>query len=455
MKRKTFGRKLFALVLPMALQNLFSALVSASDALMLGLLDQSSLSAVSLAGQVSFVLSLFHTAIIIGATVLAAQYWGKADKDAVEQVEGIALRVSMLISAVFFLLALFVPQGLMRLFTKEADLIELGAPYLRIVSWSYLFVGWTQIVLCIMKNTGRTLRSTVYGSAALVLNIILNAIFIFGLLGFPAMGIAGAALATTISRLAELLLTLLENCRKGTVRVRLLPIIRPDRALQRQFWKHTTPVLANELVWGVGFTMTSVIMGHLGSDAVAANAIAQVVKNVVSCVCIGIGTGSGIIVGNALGAGELEQAKAYGARLCRIAVIAGAISGGVLLCASPLIMGFATNLNDTARGYLTFMLMVCSYYMIGKSVNSTVIAGIFCAGGDTRFGLKCDTVTMWCIIVPVGLLAAFVLKWPVPVVYFLLNLDEFVKLPAVWRHYHRYRWVKNLTNETQEAESNG
>lgn len=455
MKKESFGRKLFALVLPMALQNLFSALVSASDALMLGFLDQPSLSAVSLAGQVSFVMSLFHMAFIIGATVLAAQYWGKGDTDAVEQVEGIALRVSMLVSTVFFLLALLVPQGLMRLFTQETELIELGAPYLRIVSWSYLFVGWTQIVLCIMKNTGRTLRSTVYGSTALVLNILLNAVFIFGLLGFPAMGIRGAALATTLSRAVELALTLMENRRKGTVRVRLQPIIQPDRALRRQFWKHTTPVLANELVWGVGFTMTSVIMGHLGSDAVAANAIAQVVKSVVSCVCIGIGTGSGIIVGNALGAGELEQAKAYGSRLCKIAVIAGAISGGVLLCASPLIMGFATNLTDTARGYLQFMLVVCSYYMIGKSVNSTVIAGIFCAGGDTRFGLKCDTITMWCIIVPIGLLAAFVLKWPIPVVYFLLNLDEFVKLPAVWRHYHRYGWVKNLTNETQEAAING
>lgn len=454
MKKESFGRKLFALVLPMAVQNLFSSLVSASDALMLGFLDQMSLSAVSLAGQISFVMSLFHMAFIIGATVLAAQYWGKGDPEAVEQVEGITLRASMLISTVFFLLALLVPQGLMHLFTQETALIELGAPYLRLVSWSYLFTGWTQVVLCIMKNTGRTLRSTVYGSTALVLNIVLNAIFIFGLPGFPSMGIRGAALATTLSRLAELTLTLLENCRNGTVRVRLQPILRPDSALRKQFWKHTTPVLANELVWGVGFTMTSVIMGHLGSDAVAANAIAQVVKSVVSCVCVGIGAGSGIIVGNALGAGRLEQARADGSKLSKIAVIAGAISGGVLLCASPLIMRFAGSLTDPARGYLQFMLVVCSYYMIGKSVNSTVIAGIFCSGGDTRFGLKCDAVTMWGIIVPIGLLAAFVLKWPVPVVYFLLNLDEFVKLPAVWRHYHRYGWVKNLTNETQEASGN-
>ena len=452
-EKKEFYRKLFALVLPLALQNLMTALVSASDALMLGLLDQSSLSSVSLATQVQFVLNLFYAALTIGATVLAAQYWGKGDKEAVERVLAIALKGSMAVSLVFFLAAFFCPQFLMRIFTDDPELIRLGLPYLRIVSWSYLFMGVSQIYLCIMKNSGRTMRSTAYGSSAVVLNLLLNTLLIFGLLGFPKMEIAGAALATTVSRAVELGLVLLENRKKDQVRIRMKYLREGSPVLRKDFVRYTSPVMANELVWGCGFTMFSVIMGHLGSDAVAANSIANIVKNIIACMCLGIGTGSGILVGNELGRGALDRAREYGGRLCRIAVAAGAVSGAVLLVCSPLVQLLAVSLSEQAHEYLRVMLMICAYYMVGKAVNSTVVAGIFCAGGDTKFGLLCDAVTMWVIIVPVGMLAAFVWKLPVLTVYFLLNLDEFVKLPAVYRHYKKYLWVRNLTKESGEQDS--
>ena len=442
-EKNTFYKKLFSLVLPIAVQNFMSALVSASDALMLGFLDQTSLSAVSLATQVSFVLNLFFTALTIGATVLAAQYWGKEDRQSVEEVLCITLKLSLLISLLFFLAAFFFPQLLMKIFTNDLLLQEAGIPYLRIVSWSYLFMGFTQIYLCIMKNSGRTARSTFYGSCSMILNLLFNAIFIFGFAGFPGMGIAGAALATTLARGIELLLTLLENAKPNVVRVRWKNF--HASRLKQDYYHYTLPVLANELVWGCGFTMFSVIMGHLGSDATAANSVASIVKNLIACVCLGISTGSGILVGNELGSGNLETAKKYGGLLCRISLLTGAISGFLILLLSPLILSFTTSLSEEAHAYLKVMLFVCSYYMIGKAINSTVVAGIFCAGGDTKFGFLCDTVTMWVIIIPIGLIAAFVLKLPVLVVYFLLNLDEFVKLPAVYRHYKKYNWVKNLT----------
>lgn len=442
---KTFYRKLFSLVLPIAFQNLMTALVSASDAWMLGMLEQNSLSAVSLAGQVQFVLNLFYAALTIGATILAAQYWGKGDRKAVEKILAITLKISMAISFVFFLAAVMVPRVLMRIFTNEEELVRLGIPYLRIVSWSYLCMGFSQIYLCIMKNSGRTSKSTVYGSAAVVVNIILNAVFIFGLLGMPRMEIRGAALATVISRGIELFLVLWENRKKDQVRLCWKYLKSDDKNLRMDFYRYTSPVLANELVWGCGFTMFSVIMGHLGSDAVAANSIANIVKNIIACVCLGIGSGSSIIVGNELGNGQLEKAKEYGGKLCRMSLLAGALSGLLLLALSPLIVRYCGSFTEQAQWYLRCMLGICSYYMIGKSVNSTVVAGIFCAGGDTRFGLKCDFVTMWIVIVPIGFLAAFVWKLPVIAVYFLLNMDEIIKLPAVYRHYKRYRWIRNLT----------
>ena len=444
-EKRIFYRKLWGLVFPIAIQNLMTALVSASDAFMLGFVSQTSLSAVSLATQIQFVHNLFMLALTIGATTLAAQYWGKGDTDSVEEILAIVLKISMAVSVVFFIAAMFFSGFLMRIFTNDIKLIQAGIPYLRIVSVSYLFMGFSQIYLCIMKNSGRTAKSTIYGSVAVVINIGFNVIFIFGLAGFPAMGIAGAALATTVSRALELLLTIYENMHRSLVCVRLKYIRNSSKKLKKDFWHYTTPVLGNELVWGCGFTMFSVIMGHLGSVAVAANSVANILKNIIACVCNGIGIGAGIIVGNELGKGEMERAREYGNRLFKLAVFAGAVSGLILLAVSPVLRIFTGSLSAQAHSYLKNMMYICTYYMIGKSVNATVIAGVFCAGGDTKFGLKCDAVTMWVILIPIGMITAFVLKLPIMVVYFIISMDEIIKLPAVYRHYKKYNWVRNLT----------
>lgn len=444
-EKRIFYRKLWGLVFPIAIQNLMTALVSASDAFILGFVSQTSLSAVSLATQIQFVHNLFMLALTIGATTLAAQYWGKGDTDSVEEILAIVLKISMAVSVVFFIAAMFFSGFLMRIFTNDIRLIQAGIPYLRIVSVSYLFMGFSQIYLCIMKNSGRTAKSTIYGSVAVVINIGFNVIFIFGLAGFPAMGIAGAALATTVSRALELLLTIYENMHRSLVCVRLKYIRNSSKKLKKDFWHYTTPVLGNELVWGCGFTMFSVIMGHLGSDAVAANSVANILKNIIACVCNGIGIGAGIIVGNELGKGEMERATEYGNRLFKLAVFAGAVSGLILLAVSPVLRIFTGSLSAQAHSYLKNMMYICTYYMIGKSVNATVIAGVFCAGGDTKFGLKCDAVTMWVILIPIGMITAFVLKLPIMVVYFIISMDEIIKLPAVYRHYKKYNWVRNLT----------
>lgn len=444
-EKRIFYRKLWGLVFPIAIQNLMTALVSASDAFMLGFVSQTSLSAVSLATQIQFVHNLFMLALTIGATTLAAQYWGKGDTDSVEEILAIVLKISMAVSVVFFIAAMFFSGFLMRIFTNDIRLIQAGIPYLRIVSVSYLFMGFSQIYLCIMKNSGRTAKSTIYGSVEVVINIGFNVIFIFGLAGFPAMGIAGAALATTVSRALELLLTIYENMHRSLVCVRLKYIRNSSKKLKKDFWHYTTPVLGNELVWGCGFTMFSVIMGHLGSDAVAANSVANILKNIIACVCNGIGIGAGIIVGNELGKGEMERATEYGNRLFKLAVFAGAVSGLILLAVSPVLRIFTGSLSAQAHSYLKNMMYICTYYMIGKSVNATVIAGVFCAGGDTKFGLKCDAVTMWVILIPIGMITAFVLKLPIMVVYFIISMDEIIKLPAVYRHYKKYNWVRNLT----------
>lgn len=447
MENEKIYSKFIKIVIPIAAQNLLTSLVSASDALMLGRLNQSSLSAVSLATQVSFVISLFYMALTIGTTILSAQYWGNKDTDKVEDILSIALRYSCIISIIFWLASLLFPQWLMRIFTNDSTLIMLGLSYLRIVSGSYLCMGVTQIYLCIMKNTERTLKSTIYSTISLIINLILNAVLIYGLFGFPEMGIKGAALATLVSKAIELVLVLYENSKKDIVKMRISKFFHWNTRLNHDFIHYTTPVLANSLAWGCGITMFSVIMGHLGNDAVAANSIANIIKNIVACVCMGIGAGSGIIVGNILGLGELEKAKKIGGSLCKLSIIAEIISGLLILAISPFIISMSPSLSMDAKKYLQIMLFVCSYYIIGKSINSTVISGIFCAGGDTKFGLYVDTVTMWIIVIPFGIFTAFIWKLPVIWVYILLNVDEIIKLPAVYIYYKKYKWVKKIVKE--------
>lgn len=447
-KDRAFPKKLITLVLPIAFQQFMLALVSASDALMLGMLRQDALSAVSLAGQLTFVENLFFAAMTIGLSMLAAQYWGKGDNASVEKIFAYVMKITALVSFLFFIACLFFPNALMSIFTNDSSLIDAGAIYLRTVSLSFFLTGISQIFLCTLKNTGKASKSSLISCVSVIVNIVLNAVFIFGLFGFPKLEIAGAALATVIARIIEVVWCIAETVKKESVKLRMSYIIHGSKFLRRNFWKYTAPVLGNEIVWGIGFTMYSVIMGHLGTDAVAANSVANIVKNLVACFCLGLGSGSGIIVGNELGAGKLEKAKAYGQRLCKLSIICGVASGLFLLAVSPLIIS-VTDLSETASGYLKQMLVICSYYMIGKSVNGTTIAGIFCAGGDSKFGFICDTITMWCITVPLGFIAAFVLKASVIAVYFIISLDEIVKLPAVYRHYKKYKWVKDLTAKTE------
>ena len=447
-EKKVFNSKLKALVLPMAFQQLMTALVGVSDAVMVGFLSQDALSAVSLAGQVQFVYSLFLFGVMQGVSILAAQYWGKGDKTAVEKVLGIGLKASVLISLPFTLGAIFCPELLMKAFASEQILIDYGAEYLRVVGITYFLLSISQIYLCIMKNCGMASKCAAVSGTSVVVNIVLNAVFIFGL----DMGITGAALATVISKIVELVWTMAIMLKNNSVKTRRSYLLCGDKKLKADFWKYTLPILGNEIVWGVGFTMYSVIMGHLGSDAAAANSIANIVKNLAICFCTGVSNASGVMTGSLLGQGQLDKAKEYGSRLVKIAIFSGVISGAVILCVIPFVSLFGT-LTDTAQEYLRTMLVVCSYYVIGKSINMTVISGILPSGGDSKFGFICDAVTMWAVVVPIGLVCAFVLDLPVTLVYIIINVDEIIKLPAVYLNYRKYRWVKNLTNTNKDEGS--
>ena len=445
-KDTSFRKKLISLILPMTLQNLVFALVPISDAVMLLFLSQEAMTSVSLSAQVPFVLSLFIYSITAGGSILAAQYWGKGDSEFIEKIFGYMFVLELPIMAVFFLCSMFMPEGVIRIFTDVPELIEGAIPYLRYASFSYIFMSLIMTYETILKNVGLVKQCTAASVVTVFLNIVLNAVFIFGLCGAPEMGISGAALATTISNLTGFLLCLFFDIKYTKFRLRLKNIIHIDKDLRKRFSKYTVPYTLNQLLWGYGFTMITVILGHLGTDVASANSIAAVVKDLVSCLSYAIASGSVIVIGNELGAGRLDKAKEYGDRLFKIGIISGTILGLAAAASAPVILAF-TNMTDTAEHYLFIMLMMCSYYILGRAINSILIGGIFSAGGDTKFGFICDTLTMWAFIVPLGFLSAFVLDLPVMVVYFILNLDEIIKIPAVIIHYRKYKWVRNIIEE--------
>lgn len=443
---KMFCRKLFQLTVPIALQSLMLASVAAADAVMLGSTDQNSMSAVSLATQIQFVQNMLLSAAVSATGILGAQYWGKGDRKSVNDIFRISLRCCGIFSLIFFLGCMLFPQYLMTIFTNEEALIVIGSRYLRIAGWSYLLTGISQCYLAIMKVSEHAAKTAMISSGAVILNILLNGVLIFGLFGLPAMGVQGAALATLIARIVELVWCLICSKKDDYISPDWSRITKTDKLLGKDFRKCALPLLGGGLFWGVGFTSYTAFMGHMGVDAAASNSVAAVVRDLICCLCNGIAAGGGILVGNQLGAGNLERGKLYGDRLTKIAFVCGVLSTVVMLLVTPFVIHFV-KLTDQAERYLVGMMVIMAVYMIGRAVNTIVINGIFAAGGDTVYDMYSLAVCMWGIAIPLAALGTFVFHWPVLVVYACTCLDEVGKIPWVMVHYKKYIWVKDLTRE--------
>ena len=448
--RKEFYGKLKKLTLPIAFQSLMLASVAAGDALMLGRVAQDQMTAVSLATQIQFVQNMFIMSVTAAGSILGAQYWGKGDRAALQKLFNLMLRWSGLISFLFFAACEVVPEALMHLFSHDDPIIAIGSGYLRIAGFSYLMTGISQCYLTTMKVTDHVNPCAWISSGAVVLNILLNAVFIFGLLGMPEMEARGAALATTLARAAELALCVAFSAGEKYIRPAWNRLFERQRELALDFRKQCLPLLGGGLFWGVGFTSYTAIIGHMGSDAAAANSVAAVVRDLICCVCNGVGSAAGIMVGNELGAGNLEKGKAYGIKLKNISFVIGFASTAAVLALTPLVTRLVI-LTEEAQSFLTGMMIIMAVYMIGRCVNTVTINGVLDGGGDTVFDMYSLAVCMWGIAIPLALLGAFVLHWPVLLVYACTCLDEVGKIPWVMYRFRKYKWVKNLTRSAGES----
>lgn len=445
-EKREFYKELFSLAIPIGLQNLLIALIGATDALMLGRLTQDSVAAVSLANQIVFIMNLFIGAVVGGGGALIAQYWGKEDKAMVKNIFCMILKWAAGISFIFFALAMFIPEALMRIYTPETALIEIGASYLRAVGVSYLFSGITQCYYLKMKVEGKASKSVVISVVTLITDVVLDLFLIYGLAGVPKLGANGSAYSTVVVEFIGLVWCIIESYKKDSIHPDWKSLKWFSSAVTKDFIKIALPMLGSSLAWGLGFSLHSLIMGHLGSDATAAASIASVVQEIVTCVCKGVSAGAGIIIGKLLGQNLFDKAKAYGRKLCHVSFAVGGIHTALLCIIGPVLACFFV-LTDTARQYLIAMLLFMALYVFAYSINTVVVCGIFPAGGDAKYDAVSVFFASWCFSLPLALLGTFVFDWPVMVVYILMCADEIVKLPWVLPRYKKYLWLKNLTRE--------
>ena len=444
-KWKDFYKNVFALVVPMALQNLINVGVTAADVVMLGKVSEKVLSGASLAGQIQYIMVLFLFGLTSGATVLTAQYWGKGDKTAIEKILALGIRSAVIVTAIFTIAAFTIPTSLMRIFTNDPQVIAEGVKYLRIVACSYIIMGITNVYLYVMRSIERVIVATVIYLVSFLCNVVFNAIFIFGLFGFPALGIRGAAIATLIARIMELVLVCgYAKIYNKDVKFRVHYFLHQDKLLVRDFLVYSLPVVLNEVMWGLGTSANTAVLGHMGSSAVAANSVAQVARQLATVVSFGLSSATAIYLGKTIGEKKTEYAKAYAKRFLILSIIMGILGGTVILAVSPLTSA-ALTLSGTAKEYLRIMFFVMSYFVVGQAINTTLVVGVFRSGGDTRFGLILDMTTMWCCSILFGFLAAFVFKLSVPVVYVILMSHEIIKIPITYKRYRSYKWLNDVT----------
>ncbi len=445
MNSKDFYKKVFILVLPMALQNLINVGVTSSDVVMLGKVGEKVLSGASLGGQVYFIMTLIFFGLTSGASVLTAQYWGKQEISTIEKIMGLALKCSMIISLLFTVVTLCIPETLMKIFSSDPEVIRQGAMYLRIVCFSYIPASITMVYLNVMRSIEKVTISTIVYFVSFVANIVFNAVFIFGLCGAPVMGIRGAALGTVLARLIELGIVIFYNFKLNkVVKLRFKYWISTEKWLFKDFISFSMPVVMNELFWGLGTSANAAILGHLGSAVTAANSVAQVIRQLAMVVCFGLANATAILIGKSIGEGNMEQARDFGKRFRDLSVILGCVGAGVVLLVRPFVMNFMS-VSEESLGYMSVMLLVMSYYVIAQAFNTTMVVGVFRAGGDTRFGLFLDVGTMWFGSILLGFIAAFVLKLNLTAVYMIVMCDEIIKVPlCIWR-YRSYKWLKNVT----------
>ncbi len=445
-REKGFYKRIAALSLPIAAQSIITYSVSLLDNIMVGKLGETAVSGVYIANQITSFLQMFVTGISAALLVLAAQYWGKNDKGSVKSVISIAFKLCFAAASLLFFAMFFFTDDILSLFTDEADVISAGAEYVKIISFTYLPFCIANVLVASMRCVETVGIGTKTALAALIVNLFLNWVLIFGKLGMPVLGIRGAAIATLISRLTELSIMLVYVLKiDKKLKIRLRELCRFGSPHMRNFFKYGAPVIAGDMVWGLNLMTQGAIVGHLGTPAIAAVSIANTMFALISVGSYGIRDGAAIIIGKTVGTGDFDRVRQYAKTLQLLFLCVGAVTGLIVLLSSRVVPFFYNNMDTETLHITRQMLYVLSVTVVGTSYQMATLTGIVRAGGATHFVLINDMIFVWLVAVPSALVAAFVLGAPAWAVFACLKCDQILKCPVAFIKCNRFRWIKNLT----------
>lgn len=449
---KRFYKLLFSIALPIAVQNLITFMVSMVDTLMVGALGEIQLSAVSIANNLFFVLTILMFGLAGGSNIMISQYWGKGNVKTIHKILAIMYRVCLLITGIFIFIALFLPKYFMGIFSTDKAVIDFGASYLRIVCIGYLFYSITNCTIMMLRSVKTVSISIIVYTASLVVNSILNWIFIFGNLGAPELGIRGAAIATICARITEFSIVLVFMfIYERKIGLKIEHLLKLDKEILKDYVGLCTPVLCNELLWAIGASMISVIVGRMGTEVVAANSINGVAHQFVTVFIFGMSNATAVIIGNTIGEGKKEKAKEYAYSIGIFSVVMGCISGLMILLIKPFVVNFY-NVSYSTKLIAMEIMTVTSGIIVFQSLASNFMMAVLRGGGDAKFVLINDLIFMWLVAIPGGFFVAFVLELPVALVFLVIKCDEILKsLTSVYRVISG-KWVNDVTKDYEFEE---
>lgn len=446
-KDKAFYKSFVSMSVVIALQNLIIFAVNLADNVMIGGYSQDALSGVAMVNQIQFLLQMLVQGAGSGIAVLGAQYWGKKQIEPIRKVTSIGMVVGIAISAVMMLVTCCFPSQTISILTNEEAVIAEGTKYLKIICFSYVFFGISNVLLCALRAVETVKIGFVVNLAALVVNIFLNYGLIYGNLGMPELGVEGAAIATLISRIVEFLIIVIYTlfidkkiCWKPAGMFHL------DKLLFRDYIRVGLPLIMTNGIWGVAMGVQTAILGRLGNDTIAANSIATTIFQVVSVVSYGSGNASSVIIGKTVGAGDISRVKAYAKTLQIIYILIGICTGIVLFSCRDFIIGLYQVTAEAATLARQF-IAVLSVTVVGTSYQFSCLVGIVTGGGDTKFVLKNDLIHQWLIVLPAAFLSAFVFDAPLWVVFLCLKSDQILKCFVAMVKVNRFRWIHKLTRD--------
>lgn len=441
---QAFLHKAAAIAIPIALQALLNNVLNFVDTLMIGRLGEQEIAAVGLANKVFFVFSLLVFGICSGSGILSSQYWGKREIGGIRRVQGLSLMLGLAGSILFVLPSIFCPKFVMSIFTNSPGTIEIGAKYLLLVALSYPMTAVTNIYIATLRSVNQVKIPVIISLVSICVNVCANYVLIFGHLGFPAMGVEGAAIGTLIARIVECsAILIIVYTRKGPAAAKISEMASLGKEFVGKYFGVVTPVILNEFMWGLGVTLYSLVYGRMGDAAVAAITVTQNIEQILQVVFMGIANAAAIILGNEMGGGHLKDAKRHAGNFIFLAFILSAVMMIIgVFVRHPVISLF--NVSEGAAASINLCLLVFIGYLPFKVFNLVNIVGILRSGGDTRAALFLDCTGVWCIGLPMAVLGGMLLKQPIYVVYAMVLSEEFYKFIFGTIRYKKGKWVKNL-----------